>query len=66
VGNRLNENNEGERVGCGEYTSPGIWNPRLLKAFFPLGGNVSKLRGAAFGMPGLSPSQLKCAVGLIL
>lgn len=34
VGNRLNENNEGERVGCGEYTPPGIWNPRLLKMLF--------------------------------
>lgn len=34
VGNRLNENNEGERVGCGEYTPPGTWNPRHLKVLF--------------------------------
>lgn len=64
VGNRLNENNEGERVGC---SPPGIWNPRLLKVlFFPLGGNVSKLSSAAFGVPELSPSQLNWPIGLIL
>lgn len=64
VGNRLNENNEGQRVGCGENTPPGIWNPRLLKVlFFPLGGNVPKLSSAAFGVPELSPSQL---IGLLV
>lgn len=65
MGNTDGMSAEGERVGCGDYTPSGICNLKMLKMLlFPLGGNVTELSSAAYGMPELSPSQLNWAVGL--